>query len=85
MSGRSLSRSPGALGGRQRAEAGEGGGVSPWRLGQYLRLRLERPQRCGGVQAAGAQVCVCVCVRACLCVFVFACVWGFVFCVRGCK
>ena len=77
MSGRSLSRSPGALGGRQRAEAGEGGGVSPWRLGQYLRLRLERPQRCGGVQAAGAQVCVCVCacvlVRVCFCMCVGVC------------
>ncbi|CAF88713.1 unnamed protein product, partial [Tetraodon nigroviridis] len=48
-------RSSGAPGGRQQQDGGPGGGVSPWRLGQHLRLGLERPERGRGLQTAGTQ------------------------------
>lgn len=51
-------RSSGAPGRRRRRrqEGGASGGLSPWRLGKYLRLGLERPE-CGcGLQTAGTQV-----------------------------
>lgn len=49
-------RSSGAPGRRQRQEGGASGGLSPWRLGKYLRLGLERPERSCGLQTAGTQV-----------------------------
>lgn len=50
-------RAPGAAGGRQQQEGRSSGGLSPWRLGEYLRLGLERPERGGGVQTTRTQVC----------------------------
>uniref|UniRef100_H3DQR0 SRCR domain-containing protein n=1 Tax=Tetraodon nigroviridis TaxID=99883 RepID=H3DQR0_TETNG len=52
---RARHRSSGAPGGRQQQDGGPGGGVSPWRLGQHLRLGLERPERGRGLQTAGTQ------------------------------
>ena len=49
-------RSPGASRGGQQQKGGSSGGVSPWRLGEYLRLGLEWPERSCGVQTARTQV-----------------------------
>lgn len=54
-----LVRSPGASCGWQQQEGRSSRSVSPWWLGKYLRLRLERSERSRGVQTAWTQVNVC--------------------------
>lgn len=49
-------RSPGASCGWQQQKGGSSRGVSPWRLGKYLWLRLEQPECSRGVQTAWTQV-----------------------------